>query len=71
MGSNPTWATKNTEMLERYLKLLDELILKRKMNLGSLEHFAESKLLEELDSCWRQMTDSEREEAEKRFRPLV
>ena len=58
-------------MLERYLNLLKELNLKREMNHGSLEHFLESKLILEPDSCCPQMTDLGKEEAEKRFHSLV
>ena len=52
--------------LQYYLNQLSDLKMKREQAGGKLDTSIESKMIESLDELWREMTESERDEAESR-----
>jgi hypothetical protein len=51
----------------RYGELLIQLLLFRELACGELPPEDEARLVSELDRCWREMTDEERQETERGF----
>lgn len=51
--------------VERYKELLDRLVAERERHGGSLPVWLESRLVEDLDRCWWELTVAEQDEIER------
>jgi hypothetical protein len=54
-------------VIDRYLALLEQQLLRREMAGGELPEAEEDQFTDDLDACWAQMTSADMAETERRF----